>query len=210
MRAPAGASGGGSGDSTAPSAPSNFSSSGHTTSSVDLDWSAASDTGGSGLDHYAVYVNGSQNGTVSAGTTSTTVSGLSGGTTYDFSVTAVDGAGNESSASNTVSVTTNSSGSGDFNQSVSRIDGSDSDSTVDELSFTFVSNVGSNWVDVHYTVNGGSQYNYRMNKSGDTHTLETTPDYVVGDFSSGDAIDYYFTYENGGTGNDSQHFSLTY
>ncbi|MCO8256199.1 glycosyl hydrolase [Haladaptatus sp. AB618] len=205
-----GSSGGGSGDSTAPSSPSNLSSSGHTTSSVDLGWSAASDTGGSGLDHYAVYVNGSQNGTVSAGTTSTTVSGLSGGTTYDFSVTAVDGAGNESSASNTVSVTTNSSGSGDFNQSVSRIDGSDSDSTVDELSFTFVSNVGSNWVDVHYTVNGGSQYNYRMNKSGDTHTLETTPDYVVGDFSSGDAIDYYFTYENGGTGNDSQHFSLTY
>ncbi|WP_231187213.1 glycosyl hydrolase [Haladaptatus sp. DYF46] len=202
--------GGDSSDTTAPTVPSNLSSPGHTGSSVDLDWSAASDTGGSGLDHYVVYVDGSRSQNVSAGSTSTTVSGLSGGTTYDFSVTAVDGAGNESGASDTVSVTTNSSG-GDFSQNVTRIDGSDSDTTTDELSFEFVSNVGSNWVDLHYTVNGSTQYNYRMNNpNGDTHTLTTTPDYVVGDFSSGDVIDYYFTYENGGTGNDTGGFSITY
>ena len=210
MNSSTGGSSGGSGDSTAPTTPSNLSSPGHTASSVDLDWNAASDSGGSGLDHYTVYVNGSRSQTVSAGSTSTTVSGLSGGTTYDFSVTAVDGAGNESGASNTVSVTTNSPGGSDFSHNVSRIDGSDGDSTVDELLFKFVSNVGSNWVDVHYTVNGSNQYNYRMNKSGDTHTLDTSPDYVVGDFSSGDTVDYYFTYQHDGTASDSQHFSLTY
>ncbi|MFC7081249.1 glycosyl hydrolase [Halorussus caseinilyticus] len=197
-------------DTTAPTTPSNLSSTGHTSSSVSLAWDAASDSG-SGVDHYNVYVDGTRSQQVSAGTTMTTVSGLASGTTYDFYVTAVDGAGNESGASNTVSVTTDSSGNSDYSQSATRIDGSDGDTAIDELLFEFVSNVGSDWVDVHYTVNGGTQYNYRMNNpSGDTHTLDTSPDYVVGDFSSGDNVEYYFTYEKNGGANDTEWFSLTY
>jgi len=105
-----GGDGGDDGDSTAPTAPSNLSATDTTTSSVDLSWSASSDSGGSGLDHYNVSVDGSVDQQVPAGTTAATVSGLSSGTSYDFSVTAVDGAGNESSASNTVTAATESDG----------------------------------------------------------------------------------------------------
>jgi len=117
-----GSGGGGSEDTTAPTAPSNLSQSGASTSSVDLAWSAASDTGGSGLNYYNVYVDGTVDQQVSAGTTAATVSGLSGGMDYDFSVTAVDGAGNESAASNTVTASTSSdSGGGGGAVSVQRI-----------------------------------------------------------------------------------------
>ena len=94
------------GDTTAPTAPSNLSSPAKTDTSVDLDWDASSDTGGSGLDHYNVYVDGSRDQEVASGTTTATVSGLSSSTSYDFYVTAVDGAGNESSDSNIITVTT--------------------------------------------------------------------------------------------------------
>ena len=96
----------GDGDQTAPTAPANLSSPSHDSSSVDLDWDASSDDGGSGLAHYEVRVDDTLDHDVSAGTTSTTVSGLNGDTTYSFTVTAVDGAGNVSGASNTADVTT--------------------------------------------------------------------------------------------------------
>lgn len=99
----------GSGDATAPTAPSNLTSPGHDSSSVDLSWDASSDTGGSGVDHYDVYVDGSPDTEVAAGTTNATVTGLSPDVGYDFHVTATDGAGNESDASNTVTVTTDAS-----------------------------------------------------------------------------------------------------
>jgi hypothetical protein len=98
------------GDTTAPSAPTNLSSPAKTDTSVDLDWDASSDSGGSGLDHYNVYVDGSRDQEVASGTTTATVSDLSSSTSYDFYVTAVDGAGNESSDSNIITVTTNSGG----------------------------------------------------------------------------------------------------
>lgn len=92
-------------DTTAPSTPSNLSSSSYDSSSVTLVWDAAVDSVGS-VDHYNVYVDGSTDHQVAAGTTSTTVSGLSPATSYNFSVTAVDAAGNESQSSNTISITT--------------------------------------------------------------------------------------------------------
>jgi hypothetical protein len=92
-------------DATAPTAPSNLSASNVSRSSVDLSWDAASD-GGTGVDHYNVYVDGSK--TSETADTSATVDGLQSDTTYDFHVTAVDGTGNESGESNTVSATTTS------------------------------------------------------------------------------------------------------
>jgi subtilisin len=117
--------GGGSDDTTAPTAPSNLASTGHTESSVSLSWDASSDDG-TGVDHYNVYVDGSK--ATESTDTAETVSGLASGTTYDFYVTAVDGAGNESSASSTISVTTDQSTS--------------SAPTVDSLSVTNQSNGG--------------------------------------------------------------------
>ena len=99
-------------DTTAPTAPSNLTATATTETSIDLSWDAASDSGGSGLDHYAVSVDGSVDQTVPAGATTATVSGLSAGTSYDCSVTAVDGAGNESPSSNTITVTTDSDSGG--------------------------------------------------------------------------------------------------
>ncbi|WP_436929469.1 fibronectin type III domain-containing protein [Halosimplex halobium] len=95
----------GSGDTTAPPAPAELSVTDTTDTAVSVDWDAVTDTGGSGLDHYTVSVDGSEVQTVPAGTTSATVDGLSAETSYTVAVTAVDGAGNESAAAS-VSATT--------------------------------------------------------------------------------------------------------
>ncbi len=73
-----------------------------------LSWTASQDAG-VGLDHYAVY----SNGTLLATTTSTSYNhtGLASGTTYSYVVDAVDGADNAAS-SNTAEVTTAAKGGG--------------------------------------------------------------------------------------------------
>jgi chitodextrinase len=86
----------GSGDTTAPPAPADLSVTGTSSSSISVEWDAVTDTGGSGLDGYAVHVDGSEVQTVAAGTTSATVADLSAETSYTVAVSAVDGAGNES------------------------------------------------------------------------------------------------------------------
>jgi len=103
-----GLGGGGGGDTQDPTAPTNLSGASGGTSSVDLSWSAASDN--VGVDHYQVYVDGSPGQTVSG--TSATVTGLAADTTYTFTVSAVDAAGNESSQSGAVDVTTDAPTSG--------------------------------------------------------------------------------------------------
>ncbi|MFD8810339.1 carbohydrate binding domain-containing protein [Streptomyces sp. NPDC059627] len=98
---------GGSSDTQAPTAPTNLTSTGKTSSSVSLSWSAATDN--VGVTAYDVYSGSSQVTSVSG--TSATVSGLAASTAYTFTVKARDAAGNVSAASNSVSVTT-SAGSG--------------------------------------------------------------------------------------------------
>ncbi|QLH77152.1 fibronectin type III domain-containing protein [Halosimplex rubrum] len=99
----------GSADTTAPPAPTNLSVTGTTSTSISVDWDAVTDTGGSGLESYAVHVDGSEVQTVAAGTTSATVDGLSAETSYTVAVSAVDGAGNES-AMTSASATTDAAG----------------------------------------------------------------------------------------------------
>jgi hypothetical protein len=100
------------GDTNAPSVPANLSVTTATTATVEVSWDASTDSGGSGLDRYAVSVDGSEAQSVAADTTSATVEGLSADTSYDIAVTAVDGAGNESDAA-TVAVTTDVADDGD-------------------------------------------------------------------------------------------------
>jgi chitodextrinase len=89
-------------DTSAPSAPASLSSSNITGSSVQLAWSASTDN--VGVTGYKVYRNGVNIATPT--TTSYTNTGLTQGTTYQYQVSAIDGAGNESVKSNTISVTT--------------------------------------------------------------------------------------------------------
>ena len=97
------APGGSSSDTTAPSIPTNLTSTSKTTTTVALTWNAATDN--IGVTGYEVY-RGTTLVTTTTGTTYT-VTGLTAATTYSFSVRSKDAAGNKSASSNTLSVTTN-------------------------------------------------------------------------------------------------------
>ncbi|MFD8422744.1 carbohydrate binding domain-containing protein [Streptomyces sp. NPDC059466] len=103
-----GPGGGGGSDTQAPSAPTNLTSTGKTSSSVSLSWGASSDN--VGVSGYDVYSGSNQ--VLSVSGTSATVGGLSPSTAYTFTVKARDAAGNTSAASNSVSVTTSAGGGG--------------------------------------------------------------------------------------------------
>lgn len=98
----------GGGDTQAPTAPTNLSVTGTTSSSVSLSWTASTDN--VGVTGYDVY-NGASLAVSVTGTTAT-VTGLAASTTYTFTVKAKDAAGNVSAASSSVSGTTQGSGGG--------------------------------------------------------------------------------------------------
>jgi hypothetical protein len=95
-------------DSTSPSIPSGITAVSVSSSQVNFSWTASTDPSGSGqasgVAGYKVYRNGVQIATTS--NTSYTDAGLSPSTTYTYSVSAYDGAGNVSAQSGPVSVTT--------------------------------------------------------------------------------------------------------
>jgi len=84
----------------APTAPVILGSPQQTTTSITITWAAAYDSGYSSTDlSYAVYRDGQLAGTVPAGTTTFTDTGLSPGTAHSYTVTATDPAGNTSQPS---------------------------------------------------------------------------------------------------------------
>ncbi|WP_297815428.1 endonuclease [uncultured Polaribacter sp.] len=91
-------------DTTAPTAPTNLTSSNITQTTADLSWAASTDN--VAVTGYDIY----QNSTIIASISGTnyTVSELTSGTSYNFLVTAKDDAGNISNASNILNVTTES------------------------------------------------------------------------------------------------------
>ncbi len=100
------ASGGGGGDTQAPSAPGSLAVTGKTSSSISLSWTASTDN--VGVAGYDVYRGGSFVGTT--GTTSYNDTGLAASTSYTYTVKAKDAAGNVSASSNSVTDTTSASG----------------------------------------------------------------------------------------------------
>ena len=100
--------GGGTTDTTAPSTPTNLQVTGTTSSSASLSWTASTDN--TAVTGYNIYRNGAKVGTTSG--TTYTDSGLSASTTYSYTVSAYDAAGNTSSASSAVSATTAASSGG--------------------------------------------------------------------------------------------------
>ncbi|WP_168119583.1 fibronectin type III domain-containing protein [Paenibacillus sp. HB172176] len=97
-------SGGGGGDTQAPTAPTGLTSPSKTSTSVNLSWTASTDN--VGVSGYDVY-NGSTLAGSTTGSTSYNVTGLSASTAYSFTVKAKDAAGNVSPSSSALSVTTN-------------------------------------------------------------------------------------------------------
>ncbi|WP_299272343.1 GEVED domain-containing protein [uncultured Psychroserpens sp.] len=89
-------------DTEAPTAPTNLTASNVTQSSLDLNWTAATDN--IGVTAYEIYQDNNLIATVSI--TSHQVSGLTDNTNYAFYVIAKDAANNSSAASNTINVTT--------------------------------------------------------------------------------------------------------
>jgi hypothetical protein len=103
LTGPAGSGGGG--GTTAPAAPNGLTTTGVTSSSVSLSWTAPSGT----VSSYNVYQNGTRATSVTG--TSATIPGLAASTTYTFSVSAVNSAG-EGPRSGQVQATTSGSSSG--------------------------------------------------------------------------------------------------
>jgi hypothetical protein len=92
-------------DTTPPSTPTGLQASVASCSQINLTWTASTDSGGSGLAGYNVYRGGSFLKQV-VGATSTSDGGLAASTTYSYTVSAFDNAGNQSSASVPASATT--------------------------------------------------------------------------------------------------------
>lgn len=89
-------------DTEAPSTPTNLLVNSTSTATANLSWTASTDN--IAVSYYKVFVNGVFD--KNSSTNSTTVSGLSQGTTYNFYVVASDAAGNLSPQSNTATGTT--------------------------------------------------------------------------------------------------------
>ena len=89
-------------DSAAPTVPTNLGASA-VRQGIRLTWAGSTDSGGSGVNSYYVYRNGTAIG--STGSLSYTDSTGTAGTSYTYSVTAVDQVGNESGQSNSATIT---------------------------------------------------------------------------------------------------------
>lgn len=91
-------------DVTPPSVPVNITGSGASGTTIQLNWDASTDTGGSGMAGYRVY----RGGTLVASPTTNSYldTGLTAKTSYSYTVAAVDNAGNASAQSSAVVVST--------------------------------------------------------------------------------------------------------
>ena len=90
-------------DDTPPTTPQGLNDTVQSESQIDITWQAASDTE-SGISKYNIYRDGSYVG--QSTTTSFSDTGLNEGTTYNYEVSAINGAGLESAKSTSVSATT--------------------------------------------------------------------------------------------------------
>ncbi|MBW7473871.1 fibronectin type III domain-containing protein [Paenibacillus oenotherae] len=93
-----------SGDTEAPSAPAGLTAVAVTETTVDLSWTVSTDN--TGVTGYDIYNGSTVVGSVNGTTTTFTVTNLTAGTSYTFTVKAKDAAGNSSAANTPLSVTT--------------------------------------------------------------------------------------------------------
>ncbi|MBQ0737079.1 reprolysin-like metallopeptidase [Aquimarina celericrescens] len=142
------------GDNEAPSAPTALAASNITQTTIDLSWNPSTDN--VGVTGYDVYQGNTIIGTVT--NTSYQATGLSPNTSYTFSITAKDAAGNESIASNIVSATTQSSGGAACTGGIS--------------SFPYTESFENTLED--WTQGSGDDFNWSINSNG-TSSRNTGP-----------------------------------
>jgi chitodextrinase len=99
-------------DNSAPSAPGSFRTTGNTQTSIALAWNASSDN--NGVTGYRLSRNGSTVANLSGSTLTYNDTNRAAGTSYDYTVVALDAAGNVSSAA-TLTASTKSATPGDVN-----------------------------------------------------------------------------------------------
>ncbi|MEW9700747.1 glycosyl hydrolase [Paenibacillus sp. SI8] len=187
------------GDTQPPTAPSNVTNPSKTSSSLTLSWTASTDN--TGVTGYEILRNGSVIGT--SATTSFTNSDLAAETTYSYTIIAYDAAGNRSTASSSLSATTlaaSTGGSGPFT-TADYTAGTTKPSASQARIYFAPNGYSSAYVDVHYKINGGNQSNFRMINNGGT--WET----IVSGLSTGNSIEYWFTYNKGSIQTDSVSYT---
>ena len=109
-------------DTTVPTKPGTPTVSSNQADTVSISWPASTDSGGSGLAGYRVYRNGTLLNANLATSNNYTDSTVQANTTYNYTVAAVDAAGNASAQSSAVSVTTRYKGDIDSNGTVNLTD----------------------------------------------------------------------------------------
>ncbi|WP_421811668.1 fibronectin type III domain-containing protein [Flagellimonas sp.] len=120
-------------DTEAPSAVTDLASSNTTSTGTELSWSASTDN--VGVTNYEVFQDGASIGNTGTSTTFN-VTGLTAGTSYDFTVFAEDAAGNVSAVSNTETVNTPSAADTEAPSAVTDLASSNTTSTGTELSWS--------------------------------------------------------------------------
>src|SRR5262249_1436253 len=93
-------------DTTPPTVPTGVTATAASGSQIRVGWTAATDSGGSGLKGYNVYRNGAWAAQVLTPATTLGDTGMAASATYTYTVTALDNAGNVSGTSAAVSATT--------------------------------------------------------------------------------------------------------
>ena len=170
-------------DTTAPSAPTSLVSSNVTETSVDLNWTASTDN--IAVIGYDIYQD-----TLIIATTSTTnysVSNLTEGTTYDFSIKAKDDAGNVSNTSNVLSITTETTPANGTTTELlisEYIEGSSNNKAIEIANFTGNS-VDLSSYSLKKATNGSGSFSSVLSLSG---TLANEQVYVIANTSANATI----------------------
>ncbi|MDY0779691.1 endonuclease [Tenacibaculum sp. IB213877] len=176
--------GSGGGDTQAPTVPSNLTASNITQTTVDLSWNASTDN--TAVTGYRIYEGSTQIGT--SANTNFSVSNLTAGTSYSFSVRAYDAANNVSANSNVANVTTSSAGGGSGTASdlfISEyIEGSSNNKAIEIANFTG-STVNLSGYSLRKATNGGGSFSSTLNLSGQ---LANGQVYVVANSSASSTI----------------------
>jgi len=189
-------SGGSTADTSAPTTPSNVSASSITETSATISWSASSDN--VGVTAYYVYSGSTYLGQVTG--TSANLTGLTAGTTYTYSVSAVDAAGNESSARSVTFTTTSSSTGGGGSSDLTYCGSEGSDSSYEWIDYVafggFTNSTGDDGGYADYTSTSASV------APGSTYTLV-----ISAGFASSSYTEYWkvwIDYDQNGTFDDDE------